>query len=110
MLRATAAWHPRQVGRAWWVKTDLLTHSLVWITHSAYEPQVGNWMARVARSGQRAPDCAGVVPVIFAAATDHSGRLRCPAKASSLLALCAILPDALFSGTVSAGMSLPPGR
>jgi NAD(P)-dependent dehydrogenase (short-subunit alcohol dehydrogenase family) len=40
-------------------KTDFLTRPLIWTTHNAYEPQLGNWMARVARSGRRAPDCAG---------------------------------------------------
>jgi NAD(P)-dependent dehydrogenase (short-subunit alcohol dehydrogenase family) len=56
------------------VKTNFLTRSLTWATHSAYEPQLDNWMARVAQSAPRAPDCAGVATVIFAAATDHSGR------------------------------------
>src|SRR5262245_56776509 len=86
------------------VKTGF-TRSLTWATHSAYEPYLSHWRAQVERSEKRAPGCAGVARVIFKAATDQSWRLRYTAQAGALLALHAVMPDALWSAMLSASMN-----
>jgi len=88
------------------VKTGFI-RSLTWATHSAYEPQLGNWMARVAQSDDKAPSCEGVARVIFAAATDPSWRLRYPAKVGPSLLFHAVLPDALWCAMLSSGLNHP---
>jgi NAD(P)-dependent dehydrogenase (short-subunit alcohol dehydrogenase family) len=89
-------------------KSDFLTRNLQWSEHIAYEPQVSNMKAWVARSVDGVPGPEEVAEVIYKAATDHSGRLRYLANARLLLAMHAILPDLLWRWMVGAGMNRPP--
>src|SRR5262249_39792900 len=86
------------------VKTGF-TRSLTWATHSAYEPYLSHWRAQVEGSEENAPGRAGVAKVIFKTATDQSWRLRYTAQAGPLLALHAVMPDALWSAMLSASMN-----
>ena len=90
------------------VRTDFVTRSLQWAEQSDYEPQLGNWVAQVARADQRAPGCERVAKMIFKAATDHSDRLRYPVHGRLLLAMRAMLPDALWRAVLLAAMDRHP--
>jgi short-subunit dehydrogenase len=91
------------------VKTGFI-RSLKWATHSAYEPQLQNWMGWVTQSDSHAPSAEGVSSVIFKAATDRSDRLRYLAKAGSVLTLHAMLPDSMWMTMTSAGLNRPPRK
>jgi NAD(P)-dependent dehydrogenase (short-subunit alcohol dehydrogenase family) len=88
------------------VKTGFI-RSLTWTTHSAYEPQLGYWKARVAQSDDNAPSCERVARKIFAAANDRSERLRYPVSAGPALFFPAIFPDALWRAMLNSGLTHP---
>ena len=65
-------------------------------------------MAWVRREDEKAPGPEPVAEAVFRAANDSSGRLRYPVKGSLILALVAILPDALWRSLLGGGMSRRP--
>ncbi len=89
-------------------KTDFLTRSAQWATHSAYESESRNWMGWMALSDQTSSSPGPVAKTIFKAATDSSGRLRYVVKGGMSLAIRAILPDAMWRSLIGAGMTRKP--
>jgi NAD(P)-dependent dehydrogenase (short-subunit alcohol dehydrogenase family) len=93
-------------------KTAFIERSLPrWAAHPSYEPQVSNMTAWVADFDARAPEASPVAEMIFKAATDSSDRLRYPVRGGLMLAIHALLPDAVWRAMLGAGMNrLPKAR
>jgi len=90
-------------------KTAFIQRSLQqWVGHPSYEPQVSNMKAWVADADARAPQASPVAEMIFKAATDASDRLRYPVRGGLLLAIHALLPDAVWRAMLGAGMNRMP--
>jgi len=89
-------------------KSDFIDRSLQWATHSAYEPQVSNMRAWVTQSASKAPPADPVAAMILKAATDRSDRLRYPVSGGLMLAIHALLPDAVWRTLVGGGMNRAP--
>jgi short-subunit dehydrogenase len=89
-------------------KSDFISRSMTWATHAAYEPQVGNMKAWVVQSASKAPPADPVGAMIFKAATDRSDRLRYPVSGGVMLAVHALLPDALWRRLMGIGMHRRP--
>jgi NAD(P)-dependent dehydrogenase (short-subunit alcohol dehydrogenase family) len=88
-------------------KTNFATQGLEWSKHAAYEPQLSNLIGWVSKAMERAKDPAIVAEAIFDAANDTSHRLRYPVG-GGLLAIRAILPDALWRWILELGMNRAP--
>jgi NAD(P)-dependent dehydrogenase (short-subunit alcohol dehydrogenase family) len=90
-------------------KTGFIARALpLWATHADYEPQAGNMKAWVAHADAHAPAPDPVVAMIFKAATDTSDRLRYPVSGRLMLAVHALMPDALWRILLGAGMTRRP--
>ena len=89
-------------------KTDFTTRSLRWAAHGAYEPQLGTMMAGMASFAERGGDVDRVAEAVFKAANDSSGRLRYPVGGRMILAVHAILPDAVWRWMIGATMNMKP--
>jgi NAD(P)-dependent dehydrogenase (short-subunit alcohol dehydrogenase family) len=89
-------------------KSDFITRGAEWSQHAAYEPQLSNMMGWVTKSVEKAKDPAIVAEAIFDAVNDPSDRLRYQVGGGVLLALHAILPDALWKKMIAAGMNRAP--
>jgi len=91
-------------------KTGFIGRSLRPTEHPAYDAAFRNYMAWVHHEDAKAPGPKAVAEAVFRAANDSSARLRYPVKGGLLLALVAILPDALWRSLLAAGMTRrPPG-
>jgi short-subunit dehydrogenase len=90
-------------------KTAFVTRSLQhWAAHPGYEPQISNMKAWVAHADANAPEASPVAEMIFKAATDPSDRLRYPVRGGLMLAIHALLPDAVWRAMLGAGMNRRP--
>jgi NAD(P)-dependent dehydrogenase (short-subunit alcohol dehydrogenase family) len=91
-------------------KTQFIERSLQWASHEAYEPQSGNMRAWVEYSDRRAPSAEPVAEAIFRASTDKSSRLRYPVRGRMMLAMNALMPEALWRSMMGLGLTRPPKR
>jgi NAD(P)-dependent dehydrogenase (short-subunit alcohol dehydrogenase family) len=90
-------------------KTGFIQRALrQWAGHADYEPQVSNMKAWVAHADAHAAHASPVAEMIFKAATDRSDRLRYPVNGRLMLAVHALLPDAMWRAMLSAGMTRRP--
>jgi NAD(P)-dependent dehydrogenase (short-subunit alcohol dehydrogenase family) len=89
-------------------KTDFITRSLTWASLDAYEPQAGNMRAWIDHMDRRAPSAEPVADAIYQAATDPSSRLRYPVRGRLMLAMHALLPESMWRGMMSAGLTRRP--
>ena len=89
-------------------KTGFIGRSLRSTEHAAYDAAFCNYMEWVHHEDAKAPGPEAVAEVVFRAANDSSARLRYPVKGSLLLALVAVLPDAVFRSLLAAGMTRRP--
>jgi NAD(P)-dependent dehydrogenase (short-subunit alcohol dehydrogenase family) len=90
-------------------KTGFIARALPqWAAHPDYEPQASNMKAWVAHADAHAPAPDRVVAMIFKAATDTSDRLRYPVSGRLMLAIHALMPDALWRALLGAGMTRRP--
>jgi short-subunit dehydrogenase len=86
-------------------KTGFIGRSLRhWADDPNYEPQAGNMKAWVARARGASP----VAEMILEAAADTSDRLRYPVHGRVMLAVHALLPDAVWRVLLGAGMTRRP--
>ena len=88
-------------------KSNFVSRGLEWSKHAAYQPQLSNLMSHVSKSMERAKDPSIVAEAIFDAANDTSHRLRYPVG-GGLLAIRALLPDAVWRWMMGLGMNRPP--
>ncbi|MBW4579526.1 MAG: SDR family oxidoreductase [Tildeniella nuda ZEHNDER 1965/U140] len=86
------------------IKTDFMTRSLQWATHTAYEPGVSNMIEMTANLNNNLPGPEGVAAVIYQAAIDRTDKLRYTAQPGPYLLMKQLLPDSLWRTVV--GMSL----
>lgn len=91
-------------------KTDFFARSLQWTEHEAYEPQYGRMRRFIMRTASHGSDPDDMAQVIFAAATDDSGRLRYPVKWTLVRGLHALVPDALWRWGLDKALSREPGH
>jgi NAD(P)-dependent dehydrogenase (short-subunit alcohol dehydrogenase family) len=90
-------------------KTGFIGRSLQhWADDPNYEPQAGNMKAWVAHADARARDASPVAEMILEAATDTSDRLRYPVHGRLMLAVHALLPDAVWRVLLGARMTHRP--
>ena len=89
-------------------KTDFITRSLTWASHEAYEPHATNMRAWIERGDRHAPSAEPVAEAIYRAATDQSSRLRYPVRGRMMLAMHALLPESVWRGMMSAGLTRRP--
>jgi hypothetical protein len=64
--------------------------------------------AWVEYSDRRAPSAEPVAEAIYRAGTDRSSRLRYPVNGRMMLAMHALMPEALWRGMMSAGLTRRP--
>ena len=88
-------------------KSNFVCRGLEWSKHAAYEPQLYNLVSRVNKAVERAKDPSVVAEAIFDAANDTSHRLRYPVG-GGLLAIRALLPDAVWRWVMGMGMNRRP--
>ena len=88
-------------------KTGFIERSLQCTEDPAYDAAFQNYMDWVRHEDAKAPDAMPVAEAILKAAEDTSGRLRYPVKGRLVLALVAVLPDALWRSLLGEGMTRP---
>ena len=88
-------------------KSNFASRGLEWSKHAAYQPQLSNLMTRVNKAVERAKDPSIVAEAIFDAANDTSHRLRYPVG-GGVMAMRAILPDAVWRWLMRLGMNRQP--
>jgi NAD(P)-dependent dehydrogenase (short-subunit alcohol dehydrogenase family) len=88
-------------------KSNFASRGLEWSKHAAYQPQLSNLMTRVSKAVERAKDPSIVAEAIFDAANDTSHRLRYPVG-GAVLAMRALLPDAVWRWIMGLGMNRRP--
>jgi NAD(P)-dependent dehydrogenase (short-subunit alcohol dehydrogenase family) len=88
-------------------KTNFLSRSLHTTRHPAYDRAFDNFMGYVRKEDAAARGPAQVAETIYRAANDQSQRLRFPVGGRLILALTALLPDAVWRSLNAAGMTRP---
>jgi len=89
-------------------KSDFFGRSLRVSKHEAYATAFRNYMEWVEEEDRKAPTAEPVAEAILRAAEDTSRRLRYPVNGGVILALTALLPDAIWRSLMAAGMSRRP--
>ena len=77
------------------------------VPHPAYARAFENFMGYVRKEDAAAPGPEAVAEAIYRAANDRSPRLRYPVGGRMILALTALLPDAVWRSLNAAGMTRP---
>jgi NADP-dependent 3-hydroxy acid dehydrogenase YdfG len=91
-------------------KTGFIGRSLAMLRHDAYNVALDNYMQWVRIEDEKAPSPEPVAEAIFQAVTDKSDKLRYPVKGKFILALTAILPDAIWRSLLAEGMTRKPKK